>query len=69
MGERFRQVTALAVLEAVEVGRARGARHVLAAMPTNAPVKFGIPGAVASSDRMLASKCSGIQRPLRAADP
>ena len=30
-------------------------------MPTNAPVKFGSPGAVASSDRMLASNCCGSQ--------
>ena len=28
-------------------------------MPTKAPVKFGSPGAVASSDRMLASNCCG----------
>jgi hypothetical protein len=31
-------------------------------MPTNAPVKFGRPGAVASSDRMLASNCWGSHR-------
>jgi hypothetical protein len=32
------------------------------ATPTKAPVKLGRPGAVASSDRMLASKVSGSQR-------
>ena len=31
------------------------------AIPTNAPVKFGSPGAVASSDRMLASNTFGSQ--------
>ena len=30
------------------------------AMPTKAPVKFGSPGVVASSERMLASNCCGI---------
>ena len=32
------------------------------AMPTNAPVKLGVPGAQASSERMLASNCCGSQR-------
>ena len=38
------------------------------ATPTKAPVKFGAPGAVASSDRMLASNSSGSQFQASAAD-
>ena len=38
-------------------------------MPTNAPVKFGSPGAVASSERMLASNCCGSHCQSLAFDP
>ena len=55
-------VVALAVLEPVEVRRHRRCRpRSWHAMPTKAPVKFGRPGAVASSERMLASNCCGSQ--------
>ena len=54
-------VTAAALTALGPAGRdvpARSWQHI----PTKAPVKLGFPGALASSDRMLASNCSGSHR-------